>query len=69
MPERSKNLFLKAIGEKVKEEEYTDEEKEFLKKDLQLTDFKRGLIVPGKLIPKRIPGGVLLTEVPYEMRN
>ena len=68
MPERSKNLFLKAMGEKVKEEEYTDEEKEFLKKDLQLTDFKRGLIVPGKLIPKRIPGGVLLTEVPYEMR-
>ena len=69
MPDRSKNLFLKAMGEKVKEEEYTEEEKEFLKKQLTLSDFKRGLILPGKLIPKRIPGGVLLTEVPYEMRN
>ena len=69
MPDRSKNLFLKAMGEKVKEEEYTEEEKEFLKRELTLSDFKRGLILPGKLIPKRIPGGVLLTEVPYEMRN
>ena len=68
MPERSKNLFLKSIGEQVPDEEYTDEEKDFLKTQKQLTDFKRGLIVPGKLIPKRIPGGVLLTEVPYEMR-
>lgn len=69
MPERSKRLFLRAIGEKIEDEkQYTDDEKEFLEKKLQLTDFKRGLIVPGKLIPKRIPGGVLLTEVPYEMR-
>lgn len=68
MPERSKNLFLKAIGEEVPEEKYTDEEIKFLQKKLTLTDFKKGLILPGKLIPKRIPGGVLLTEVPYEMR-
>lgn len=37
--------------------------------NLKLTDFKRGLVLPGKLIPKRIPGGVLLTDVPYEMRG
>ena len=33
-----------------------------------LEDFKIGLKVPGKLRPKRIRGGVLLVETPYEMR-
>lgn len=68
MPDRSKNLFLQAIGEKESVKDLTDEEQDFVNKKLELTDFKRGLIVPGKLLPKRIPGGVLLTEVPYEMR-
>lgn len=68
MPDRSKNLFLQAIGEKETVKDLTDEEQDFVNKKLELTDFKRGLIVPGKLLPKRIPGGVLLTEVPYEMR-
>ena len=69
MPERSKRIFLKCIGEDIPDESnYTNEEKEFLNKKLKLTDFNRGLILPGKLIPKRIPGGVVLTEVPYEMR-
>ena len=31
-------------------------------------DFKIGLNVPGKLIPKRIDGGVLLVETTYQMR-
>ena len=68
MPDRSKNLFLKAMGEDISIDKTSDEEDEFISKKLELTDFKRGLIVPGKLLPKRIPGGVLLTEVPYEMR-
>lgn len=34
----------------------------------KLTDFDIGLILPGKLMPKRIPGGVLLVETTYEMR-
>ena len=72
MPDRSKNLFLRAMGIDVKlsetDEVLTKDEQKFLEQKLTLTDFKRGLVVPGKLIPKRIPGGVLLTEVPYEMR-
>ena len=73
MPDRSKNLFLRAIGENVdssllKEDSLTKEETKFLSQKLNLTDFKKGLILPGKLLPKRIPGGVILTEVPYEMR-
>lgn len=53
---------------------WTKEELEFLfnkdgnpiKRDY--SDFKIGLKVPGKLMPKRIPGGVLLKETSYEMR-
>jgi hypothetical protein len=40
----------------------------FLSTMHDLTDFKIGLKVPGKLLPKRIRGGVLLTETTYEMR-
>ena len=37
--------------------------------EMQLSDFKVGLKVPGKLVPKRIKGGVLLVETNYEMRG
>lgn len=33
-----------------------------------IADFKRGIKVPGKLLPKRIPGGILLKNTTYEMR-
>lgn len=55
--------------------EWTKEEKEFLfnvetSKPIKRTfnDFKVGLKVPGKLLPKRIRGGILLVETTYEMR-
>ena len=55
--------------------EWTKEEKEFLfnaetSKPIKRTfnDFKVGLKVPGKLLPKRIRGGILLVETSYEMR-
>ena len=47
---------------------YTDEELKFLSTKRELEDFKVGLKVPGKLMPKRIRGGVLLVETNYEMR-
>ena len=34
----------------------------------ELEDFHVGLKVKGKLLPKRIRGGVLLVETEYEMR-
>jgi len=46
----------------------TNEEREFLSVQRSLTDFDIGLKVPGKLLPKRIRGGVLLTPTTYEMR-
>ena len=44
------------------------ERKEFLTKERSLKDFDIGLIVPGKLLPKRIKGGVVLGDTTYEMR-
>lgn len=45
-----------------------DEQKEFVKEKRVLTDYKSGLMIPGKLIAKQIPGGVLLVDSTYEMK-
>lgn len=70
MPTRCKNLFLKSFGDITEEElkTYNKEEQEFLKKRRTIKDFKIGLKVPGKLMPKRIDGGIILTPTTYEMR-
>lgn len=52
MPESCKKLFIKGM-----------ENNEY-----QLTDFKIGLVLPGKLMPRRIKGGILLCETTFEMR-
>lgn len=76
MPERCKELFAKSINKdysianetEEEKEKMTDEEKEFLETKRDITDFKIGLTVYGKLLPKRIQGGVVLRETTYEMR-
>ena len=69
MPERCKQLFEQSLlGDSTEREGMSDEEKEFLKTKRELTDFKIGLTVYGKLLPKRIQGGVILKETTYEMR-
>ena len=70
MPQKCKNLFeLSMVGYEEKEGDgYTETEKEFLRTKRTLEDFKIGLCVPGKLMPKRIRGGTLLVETTYEMR-
>lgn len=70
MPKKCKDLFLKSMqGYEVKDDDkFTEEEIEFLSKTRTLKDFKIGLVVPSKLMPKRIRGGVLLVETTYEMR-
>lgn len=50
------------------DDNFTEEDLEFLKTKRTIEDFKIGLKVPGKLIPKRIHGGVVLEETTYEMR-
>lgn len=77
MPKKCKDLFELSLQEKavaVNPDLWNDEEADFLfdseNKPIKRTikDFKIGLKVPGKLIPKRIPGGVLLVDTFYEMR-
>ena len=67
MPDRSKQLFRASI-EDLTVPNATEEELEFLKTKRTINDFKVGLKVPSKLMPKRIKGGVILVSTDYEMR-
>ena len=70
MPQKCKDLFNKSMqGYEVKESDnYTQSELKFLATKRDYSDFKVGLCVPGKLLPKRIKGGVLLVDTTYKMR-
>lgn len=78
MPQRCKDLFIRSLTidsiTNEEKENLTDEEKKFLYDEngepikRTLEDFKIGLKIYGKLLPKRIRGGVLLVETTYEMR-
>lgn len=48
--------------------DYYDDEIEFVQVKRTITDFKPGIIVPSKLMPKQIEGGTLLVRTNYEMR-
>ena len=71
-PERIEHDIVTEAGTK---HQYTPEETEFLFSGENhepiirtLQDFKIGLRIPGKLMPKNIRGGLLLTETSYQMR-
>ena len=70
MPERCKKLFEISMQgyEPTDTDNFTEEELEFIETKRTLEDFKVGLKVPSKLMPKRIRGGVLLVNTTYEMR-
>lgn len=71
MPQKCKDLFeLSMDGFQPEEgdDNYTEADRWFLSTKRELKDFDVGLVVPGKLLPKRIRGGVLLTDSMYEMR-
>ena len=70
MPEHCKDLFLMSMEGYTEDQikELPETEQEFVKQKRTLNDFNIGLKVPGKLMPKRIRGGVLLVTTTYEMR-
>lgn len=70
MPEHCKKLFLMSMEGPTEEQltNLSEEEQQFVSVKRTLEDFTIGLRVPGKLRPKRIRGGVLLTDTTYEMR-
>lgn len=72
MPERCKRLFgMSMTGYEYRQgddELYTQDELKFLEKKRTIIDFTQGIRVPGKLMPKVIEGGTILTETYFEMR-
>lgn len=70
MPQHCKDVLEESFTGVHKEEiELTEEDKDFLKQGKKdLTDFKVGLRLAGKLMPTRIVGGILLIDSYYEMR-
>lgn len=69
MPDRCKDLFRRSMEGEEATEEDSEDAKAFLKDKRTLADFRVGLRVPGKLMPKRIKGGIVLVDTYYEMRN
>lgn len=70
MPNKCKNLLNMSL-QGYDDNEFNnlkEEEKIFVKEKRSYSDFKRGLIVPSKLRPKRIHGGLVLVDTTYEMR-
>lgn len=71
MPDHCKHLLDLSMTQRQPDEDdkLTEEELEWIATKRELKDFKVGLVVPGKLMPKKIKGGIVLTETTFEMRN
>ena len=68
MPKRCKDLLANTLGDDNGVTPEYEDEALFLEDKRTLEDFKTGLIVPSKLLPKNIKGGVVLTRTTFEMR-
>lgn len=77
MPESCKKLFLASMGEEWIDnenrlelsEKQKEKYKDFINKKRTLKDFDIGLVVPSKLLPRTIKGGVVLVETDFTMRD
>lgn len=67
MSDHCKNLFIASI-ENEECSDLTEEERQFVNTNRDITDFKVGLVIPGMLKARQIPGGILLVSCPYTMR-
>lgn len=67
--ERKYDLLNKMLSSEEKETDDMFKAYKFLKDRRSVTDFNIGLRVPGKLIPKRMPGGIVLVSDYYTMRE
>lgn len=70
MSDHCKELFLASVTQDYSRLDYEklDElEKVFISKKRDISDFKVGLKIPGKLVARQIKGGTLLVKTTYEM--
>lgn len=77
LPQRGKDLLAISMACKVSEQldqyielqqmpkRLTKLEQDFLDTERDFTDFDRGIQIPGKLRPKRLPGGIVLEETTF----
>ena len=68
MPQACKDLFMHSMNGTCPVKKPSEEAIEFLEKKRTIKDFTVGLVVPEKLIPKRIRGGIVLVNTTYELR-
>ena len=70
MPDKCKELLNLSLTTQtpIEGKEYTQEDLDFIHQKRGLTDFKIGIVISGKLRPKRIKGGILLVDTTYHMR-
>ena len=68
MNKHCKALFNRNLEGAAPDPEDSDAAREFLKVPRKMEDFKIGLKVPGKLMPRRIKGGVVLVSTDFEIR-
>lgn len=66
MPDQCKQLLIRNFKGETESERET--EQAFLATPRTITDFVPGILIPGKLLPKRIRGGVILKETTFKMR-
>lgn len=73
MPQSCKdllNISLTGATEEDKKKYQNDKEKlQFITTPRKMTDFKEGLTISGKLLPKCIKGGVVLEESYFTLRG
>jgi len=78
LSEHGKNLFMYSMEKKPAEywektlgkdwEDMDEDEKEFVLTPRDITDFKTGLLVPAKLMPKIIKGGTILVRTTFRIK-
>lgn len=69
MPQKCKDIFVDCVTGKLSSDKYTEDELEFIgKHSFTIEDFKIGIELPGRLMPTRIRGGILLKEDSYRMK-
>lgn len=75
LPGRSKELFLSSMlgrneaeTEEILNSKLSQHEKDFIAVPRNVEDFDIGINIPGKLMPKRIKGGILLVNTDFRMR-
>lgn len=69
MPQKCKDIFVDCVSGKPSSNKYTEDELEFIgSHSFTIEDFKIGIELPGRLMPTRIHGGILLKEDTYRMK-